>query len=257
MLAFLMVFVGGVVTVAIHYIAGTPITTMVGIMSGAVTNTPGLGAAQQTVKDLVPDHSENSSIMQTLSTGYAIVYPFGVIGIIFTMLLMKKLFQVNIAAETRLNLLKHKTGSTLEKIVLEVTNPALVGKELRVLWKIMKFNFVVSRVKHEEEIITPDKTYVLNEGDKLLIVISNDDQEALESVIGKKIKMDLSAEGHRKNVISKRINVTKPYAYTKRIGELGIRDKYGVTISRVVRAGVEFIPDKNTKLQFGDTIVVI
>ncbi len=257
LLAILIVLSGAIVTVAIHYITGTPITTMVGIMSGAVTNTPGLGAAQQTVKDLVPNHSENSSIMQTLSTGYAIAYPFGVIGIIFSMLVIKKLFHVDIEAETRLNLLKHKTGSSLDKIVLEVTNPALVGKELRVLWKIMKFNFVVSRVKHNEEILTPSKDYILNEGDKLLIVASHDDQEALESVIGKTVNIDLSAEGKRKNVISRRINVTKPYAYSKRIGEIGVSDKYGVTISRVIRAGVEFIPERNTKLQFGDTIVVI
>ncbi|MGM5630997.1 putative transporter [Apibacter raozihei] len=257
LLAIIIVVTGGIVTVAIHYISGTSISTMVGIMSGAVTNTPGLGAAQQTIKDLVVDHSENSSIMQTLSTGYAIAYPFGVIGIIFTMLLMKKLFHVDIIAETRLNQLKHKTGSTLQKIVVEVTNPALVGKELRVLWKIMKFNFVVSRVKHDEGIFTPDKKYVLNEGDKLLIVSSAEDMEALESVIGKRIKIDLSSEGKKQNIISKKINVTKSYAYSKRLGELGIRDKYGVTISRVVRAGVEFIPDRNTKLQFGDTLVVI
>ncbi|MDR1877413.1 MAG: putative transporter [Flavobacteriaceae bacterium] len=257
MLAVLVVFLGAVVTIIIHYITKTPITTMVGIMSGAVTNTPGLGAAQQTVKDLIPDSSENNAVMQTLSTGYAIAYPCGVIGIIFSMLLMKKLFHVNIVAETRLNLLKHRTGSVLDKIVLEVTNPALAGKELRILWKIMKFNFVVSRIKRGEEIITPSKNYILKEGDKLLIVTSHDDEEALESVIGKKIDIDLSAEGRRKNVISKRINVTKPLAYSRKIGELGVNDKYGVTISRVIRAGVEFIPDGNTKLQFGDTIVVI
>ncbi|MDR2122865.1 MAG: putative transporter [Flavobacteriaceae bacterium] len=257
MLAILVVVLGAVVTVCIHYITDTPITSMVGIMSGAVTNTPGLGAVQQTMKDLVTDHSESSSIMQNLSTGYAIAYPFGVIGIIFTMLLIKKLFHVDIAAETRLNLLKHKPGNTLEKIVLEVDNPALVGKELRVLWKIMKFNFVVSRVKHGEEILTPDKNYKLSKGDKLLIVTSTDDQEALESVIGKKVKIDLSAEGRKQNVISKRINITKPHAYAKSIGELEVRDKYGVVISRVIRAGVEFIPSRDTKLQFGDTIIVI
>lgn len=257
LLAIMIVLLGVIVTVSIHYITGTPIATMVGIMSGAVTNTPGLGAAQQTIKDLVQDDSESGTYMQTLSTGYAIAYPFGVIGIIFSMLLMKKLFRVNVEAETRLNAWKHKTGSTLSKIVLEVTNPAIIGKELRILWKILKSNFVVSRVKNGEQILIPNKNYILQKGDKILVVSSNEDHEALESIVGNRVDVDLSSQDISKNVISLKINITKPLAYSKKISELGVSSKYGVTISRVMRAGVEFIPDGNTKLQFGDTITAI
>ncbi|MDR3272793.1 MAG: putative transporter [Flavobacteriaceae bacterium] len=259
LLAILVVLAGIIVTVSIHYITGTPITTMVGIMSGAVTNTPGLGAAQQTVMDLFKSSPTANTDVQTLATGYAIAYPFGVLGIIFSMLILKKVFHVNIEKENRLSHIRHSSQTaSLNEITLEVANPSIYGKELRILWLVLKSNFVVSRVLHEGKVISPNKSYLLAEGDLLLILAPTEDLERLESFVGHKSHTDLSQYEEDKNkVVSRRINITKPYAYTKKIGELAVSDRFNVTISKVFRAGVEFIPDRNTKLQFGDTITAI
>lgn len=258
-MALIIILLSAITTVVIHYITGTSIEAMVGIMSGAVTNTPGLGAAQQTLTDLAKANPDSLKTTGSLSTGYAIAYPFGVIGIIVTMLLIKKFFHINIKAETRLNAWKqHANVKALKTITLEVKNPSLFGKELRILWQTLKSNFVVSRIYQDGKILPATKNMILHEGNVLLIVANTDDFERLESLIGNKSSMDLSVNDYKtSNIVSRRINVTQPVAYSKKLAELAVNSRYDVNISRVFRSGIEFIPDGNTKLQFGDTITVI
>ena len=128
--------------IVIHYITGIDMATMVGIMSGAVTNTPGLGAAQATLSDLSPTAADS-----VLSTGYAVAYPFGVLGIILVMLGMKALLKINIEAEKRLHSFRHRgEHSTIVRVAFELENPALFGKQVSTIHQTLDFNFICSRI---------------------------------------------------------------------------------------------------------------
>lgn len=252
-IALIIILTGVTVVICLHYFANTDIVTLVGIMSGAVTNTPGLGAAQQTVAEIRPELGVN------LPTGYAIAYPFGVVGIILVMLLFRTVFRVNVNAEARLNAWKRAANtSSFKRITLEVKNPNLFGKELGVLWKTLDFNFIVSRIFQGEEIRTARKEMIMNEGDILLVIASSENIEKVKNLVGTESDFEMLGDKHNsKNVVSRRINVSQPKAYSRTLGNLHIIPRYNVTISRVYRAGIEFIPNANTKLQFGDTLTVI
>lgn len=253
MLALIIILMAVVVVIVLHFTTQTSIVNLVGIMSGAVTNTPGLGAAQQTLSEIHPEQ------VKDLSTGYAVAYPFGVVGIILTMLLFRYLFKVNINAESRLNTWKKLYSTTsFKRVALEVKNPALHGKKLGVLWDTLNFSFVVSRIFQGKEIMPARKDMILNEGDILLVIASNEDIEKVKNLVGIESDFEMMSNQHNNNhVVSRRVNVTQKKAYTKTLANLHIISRYNVTISRVYRAGLEFIPNANTKLQFGDTITVI
>ncbi|MBL0133941.1 MAG: hypothetical protein IPP79_07990 [Chitinophagaceae bacterium] len=160
---------GVIITVIFFYLSAFPMSTMTGVMSGAVTNTPGLGAAQAAVKDLHIGGSDTS--LMTLA--YAVAYPFGVFGIIIAMLLLKKLFGINLDREKelhrKLDVLRSNRPVSLH-LILE--NKQLDGKPLRVLFDLLKEPIVVSRLSHDGVIFTPSPSTVLAEGDILLVVAS-------------------------------------------------------------------------------------
>lgn len=256
-LAIVAVLMSVLTVIVIHFVTGTHIVALVGIMSGAVTNTPGLAGAQQTLGDLMKGGTSTVN-PKDLSTGYAIAYPFGVLGIIIVMLGIKSLFKINVQAENRLNTWKRSSSEpSLSRIVLEVKNPTLFNKPLKTLWQTLDFNFVVSRIYQDGSVHRTRKDMILHEGNVLLIVASSKDFEKLKNLIGEESTMDLTKDDEGKEVVSRRINVTQKAAYSKRLADLDIISKYGTTITRVFRSGVEFIPDGNTKLQFGDTITAI
>ncbi|CEN47359.1 putative transporter [Capnocytophaga canimorsus] len=244
--------------IAIHYLLDIDMPTLVGIMSGAVTNTPGLGAAQATVTDL----SGGTISTSVLSTGYAVAYPFGVLGIIIVMLAMKSALRININTEKRLHNWKHHDDqSSIARIAVEIDNPALFGKRLSVINETLNFSFIISRVfkrKTSEEHLA-DNQIILEEKDVALIVCDKKNVEKLLNLMGKQVQAaDFFTEDEKQmKIVSRRINVTQRSAYTKKLSELNVRGRFGVTITRVFRAGLEFIPSPNTKLQFGDTITVI
>lgn len=244
--------------IAIHYLLDIDMPTLVGIMSGAVTNTPGLGAAQATVTDL----SGGTISTSVLSTGYAVAYPFGVLGIIIVMLAMKSALRININTEKRLHNWKHHDDqSSIARIAVEIDNPALFGKRLSVINETLNFSFIISRVfkRNTSEEHLADNQIILEEKDVALIVCDKKNVEKLLNLMGKQVQAaDFFTEDEKQmKIVSRRINVTQRSAYTKKLSELNVRGRFGVTITRVFRAGLEFIPSPNTKLQFGDTITVI
>ncbi|GIM58035.1 putative transporter [Capnocytophaga canimorsus] len=244
--------------IAIHYLLDIDMPTLVGIMSGAVTNTPGLGAAQATVTDL----SGGTISTSVLSTGYAVAYPFGVLGIIIVMLAMKSALRININTEKRLHNWKHHDDqSSIARIAIEIDNPALFGKRLSVINETLNFSFIISRVfkRNTSEEHLADNQIILEEKDVALIVCDKKNVEKLLNLMGKQVQAaDFFTEDEKQmKIVSRRINVTQRSAYTKKLSELNVRGRFGVTITRVFRAGLEFIPSPNTKLQFGDTITVI
>lgn len=260
-LAVLSVIACVLTVIGLHYATGTRMAELVGIMSGAVTNTPGLGAAQQAIVDVSLERGASqeaiNGILSNVSNGYAVAYPFGVLGIILVMMVLKYALKVNLDAEKRLNQWKiNKNNSTVDKIAVYVENPILFNKHIAIIKQTLGMDFVVSRLYREDNILLVDKDTFLKEGDILLLVGNPKDFERLSTLVGKKANLSLF-EGEATNIISRRMNVTNKQAYTKKLGEINVREKYGVTISRVYRAGIEFVPTKETKLQFGDTITVV
>ncbi|MBL7979687.1 MAG: putative transporter [Bacteroidetes Order II. Incertae sedis bacterium] len=254
-LAALIVGVGGVLVIALHYMTELPMATLVGIMSGAVTNTPGLGAAQQTLADLA---AQNPAIANApVAAGYALAYPFGVLGIVLTMLILKRILQVNIPAEARLHNKKQVAiNPAPSTITLTVKNPMVFGRPVKAIRDILKSNLVVSRIYQNGKISPTTGETILQENDVVLIVANREDFDRLRMVVGEDSKMDLS-KTPQQDLVSRRINITRKEAYAKTLAELDVIHRFNVTITRVYRSGIEFIPDGRTHLQFGDTVTVI
>ena len=239
--------------IAIHYLTNTDMSTLVGIMSGAVTNTPGLGAANAALAEKFGEEAPS------LTTMYAVAYPFGVFGIIIVMLGLRGIFKVNIEAEKRLNSLRHsKDQVVINRFAIKVSNPSLFGKKLSVIKKTLDFDFTISRMCRKGEILLADADTLIEEGDVVLVVANQRENEKFFTLMGDSVAItDYFPDEKDMRYTSRRINVTQRAIFTKTLGELDVRRRFGVTITRVFRAGVEFVPSAHTKLQFGDTITVI
>ena len=239
--------------IAIHYLTNTDMSTLVGIMSGAVTNTPGLGAANAALAEKFGEDAPS------LTTMYAVAYPFGVFGIIIVMLGLRGIFKVNIEAEKRLNSLRHsKDQVVINRFAIKVSNPSLFGKKLSVIKKTLDFDFTISRMCRKGEILLADADTLIEEGDVVLVVANQRENEKFFTLMGDSVAItDYFPDEKDMRYTSRRINVTQRAIFTKTLGELVVRRRLGVTITRVFRAGVEFVPSAHTKLQFGDTITVI
>jgi len=256
MLACSIVLLGAVTTVIIHFVTGIPMATMVGILSGAVTNTPGLGAAQQAYSDLFGNTDE------TIALGYAVAYPLGVVGIILSMLVIRYVFRVNFSKETE-QIEKEANGQAqgATPVSLIVKNPAVFNRSIADLSMLLQHReFVISRIWSKEnsriEIAGPDT--VLHEDDKIFVITTEKDAETIKTFIGKEIQMDrkqwIPADSE---LISRRILVTKPELNGKRLGELQLRRLHGINITRISRSGVDLVATRGLNLQVGDRLTVV
>ncbi len=254
-LAFICVLLSVATVVVIFYATNIPMPSLVGLMSGAVTNTPGLGAAQQTIKDLSAAHAELNQL-PPLGTNYALAYPGGVIGIIIVMLLGKWLLKVNMNKEKEAHLVKSKADTPQPgTLTLQVKNPSLIGKTVNAIFDTLQMKFVVSRIYHKHKTIPATKDSVLHEDDIILIVANPADFDRLRTLIGIDSDMDLSITPG--SITAKKIRVTQKEVCHKALSGLDVIHQYGVTITRVLRSGIEFIPYGHTHLQFGDVVTVI
>ena len=251
-----MVLLACVTTYAIHLITGTSLIDMVGVLSGAVTNTPGMGAAQQTFYDMTGQ--PNTSIAQ----GYAVTYPLGVVGVILSIIMLKHIFRVNFDNERRIMMERNKENAEqLEAVTLEVHNDSVCGHTIREIQELFGRKCVITRVLHERthDIELAESTTTLGMGDKLFIVASPLEIEALTLLIGPRIKMDMAEWDaiEANNLISERFVITNPRINGKRLGDLKLRQTFNVTITRISRAGVDLIADPHLLLQLGDRIIVV
>lgn len=232
----------------------TSIEEMVGILSGAVTNTPGLGAAQQTVVQIDP---ELSAANQSMSMGYAAAYPLGVIGIILTMIVIRAVFRINVDREIE-EVEHEKTASLMAPhiVTFKVSNDLIKGLSIRKLHTLISCNFVVSRIeKPDGKVIIPTAEDVLEIGDKVLVVCSVPDEEVFQRFLGPKI--DKKWEMEKGPVVSRRILVTKTEYNGVHLGSLRLRDAYKLNATRVNRAGVDLLATANLRLQMGDRLTVV
>ena len=250
-LAFCIVALNIVVMLTAYYLLDGRISLpmMVGILCGAVTNTPGLGAAQEALSQL---HYTGDPI----ALGYACAYPLGVIGIIGSIILIKYIFRINFNKEEKD--WNKQTGEAHHPpcvFHVEVHNEAIYGKTLGCVGGFLGRPFVCSRISHDGVVTSPTTETVLQQGDQLRIVCSDTDKEAISAFIGKPVDVDLAQKNSP--LVSRRILVTRSEINGKQLGQLHFRTMYGVNVTRVNRAGMDLFANHNLELQVGDRVMVV
>ncbi len=251
-----IVALGALTTYVIHLVTGTPIPTMVGVMSGAVTNTPGLGAAQQAYADASGINDPS------IALGYAVAYPLGVVGIIMTLIIIRFITRVDFAEENKALEAISSERTNADKLSVVFTNGALEGQNIAHLRELINRSFVISRIMHEDgTIVIADGDSVLKIGDRLRVICSADDSEAVVAFFGQQIEMSMEDWGQgqtpQSQLVSRRIIITKPSINGKRLSDLHLRTKYGINITRINRAGIDLIPYQGMELQMGDRVMVV
>lgn len=255
MLAVSCIVLNVAIVLTIYFIDGnTNINALVGVMSGAVTNTPGLAAAQQAVQ-------ENANVVDainTMSMGYAAAYPLGVCGIIGAMFLIKALFKIKIDKEVKaMEEENEKLQSKPNFVSIEVTNHLINGRSLRELHDIIQCDFVISRLMDQSgNIIIPTSQTQIRVSDKLFVILSVSDTARFESVVGPEVEMDWE-EVTPSRVVSRRIVITKSQYNGVALGSLRLHAGYQLNATRVNRAGVDLIASPDLRLQMGDRITVV
>ena len=251
-----IVFLGVVTAIILHYTTGIPMPTMVGILSGAVTNTPGLGAAQQAYSDMY------GTADNTIALGYAVAYPLGVIGIILSIMFVRYVFRVNFDKESeQLSNEDSSHASEAKPISLVVKNPAIFGKTVGELSALLEHrDFVISRIWHDnnKQIEIASANVILHENDKVFVITTEQDVETIKAFVGDVIDMERKQWIRMESqFINRRILVTKPELNGKRLGQLKLRQLYGINITRINRAGVDLVATPHLTLQVGDRVNVV
>ena len=252
MLAITSVSLSGVVAIVLYLVTDTSITTMVGILSGAVTNTPGLGAAQQANSDL------NGIDAPEIAMGYAVAYPLGVIGTILALQSLKYILKINTTTEeTEAEKgLGHLQELTVRPVSLEIVNKAIDNKAIKDIQPLVNRKFVISRIRHQgekQELVNSET--ILHIGDQILVISNPKDIEAITVFFGKQI--DMKWENEDTNLVSRRILITKPELNGKTLSQLRIRRNFGASITRINRSGVDLVAAPNLQLQMGDRVTVV
>jgi putative transport protein len=254
MLAMSVVVLGVLTVIGLHLITGETIATLTGIMSGAVTNTPGLGAAQQALKQVAAQNPGYEA--PNIGLGYAVAYPFGVLGIIITMILIRKSLRIDIQQELKLFDEKLNPQEAVpEKVSIVVTNPDVFGRKINELKNDFEGGVVVSRIYHRGNFIAPDSTSTFVEGDIVHLVAQKGDIPKLITLIGHQSELDLSAQPG--NLMSRQVIITNRQVLGKTLGSLKLRAQFRINLTRINRAGVELVASPDIILQMGDKITVV
>ena len=252
MLAITSVSLSVVIAIVLYLVTDTPITTMVGILSGAVTNTPGLGAAQQANSDI------NGIDAPEIAMGYAVAYPLGVIGTILVLQSLKYILKINATTEEAEaeKGLGHLQELTVHPASLEIINKVIDNKAIKDIQPLVNRKFVISRIRHQgekQELVNSET--ILHIGDQILVISNPKDIEAITVFFGKQI--DVKWENENTNLVSRRILITKPELNGKTLSQLRIRRNFGASITRINRSGVDLVAAPNLQLQMGDRVTVV
>ncbi len=250
--AILIVVLGGVVTAILHKLFDIPLPVVLGIFSGAVTNTPALGAGQQILTDL----GTPTAIVDQMGMSYAMAYPFGICGILMTMWLIRLVFRINVDSEAA----QHDASNgfshaQLHTINIRVENPNLNMLAIQDVPILNSDTIICSRLKREDVLMVPSPTTVVQMGDLLHLVGRENDLHNAQLVIGKEVDTSLSTHGTELRV--ERVVVTNEKVFGKKIRDLHFKQRYDVVISRLNRAGVELVASSNASLQFGDILNLV
>ncbi len=250
--AILIVILGGLVTAVLHKLFDIPLPVVLGIFSGAVTNTPALGAGQQILRDLgVP-----LDTVDQMGMSYAMAYPFGICGILLTMWLVRLFFRINVEKEARqFDEISGNGHAHLQTINVRVENPNLNNMAIQDVPMLNSDKLICSRLKREEMLMAPAPNTLIQLGDLLHLVGRPEDLHNAQLVIGKEVSTSLSTRGTDLKV--ERVVVTNEKVLGKRIRDLHFKQRYDVVISRLNRAGVELVASSHASLQFGDILNLV
>jgi AspT/YidE/YbjL antiporter-like protein len=251
MMALAVVLLGTAFALALVPITGVKLPDMIGVLCGATTNTPALGAAQQTLKQL--DLPSSGAAL-----GCAVTYPLGVVGVILALLVMRKLMVNKHNLTTGLNEELHSTYIA----AFQIENPAIFGKSIKEVAHLFDHKFVISRLWREGKVTIPTFDKVLNQGDRILVVAQEKDADALTVLFGEKETTNWNADNIDwdaidSQLISQRILITRHELNGKKLGSLRLRNNFGVNISRIYRSGVLLLATPDLRLQIGDRLTVV
>jgi putative transport protein len=250
-LAGTIVLFGAIITSLIFWITGLPAAVVVGIMSGAVTNTPGLGAAQEALSG-TPNVTPDTLALPGM--GYAMAYPFGILGIIFSMLLLKWIFRVDLKREQkRFSDDQAQAVNAPKEFTLAITNDRMNGKTIDDLSRMVEGGFVISRLMRKDKVMIPQGATPLFAGDVMEVICAKDKLEDLAVLTGDISSLDFHSVPH--NFISRTLVVTEREAF-KKLGELRLDSDCGVSVTRIERAGLELLASPSIRLQFGDNVTI-
>ncbi|EFH6478562.1 putative transporter [Escherichia coli] len=250
--AVLIVIIGGLVTAILHKLFDIPLPVVLGIFSGAVTNTPALGAGQQILRDL----GTPMEMVDQMGMSYAMAYPFGICGILFTMWMLRVIFRVNVETEAQQHESSRTNGGALIKTInIRVENPNLHDLAIKDVPVLNGDKIICSRLKREETLKVPSPDTIIQLGDLLHLVGQPADLHNAQLVIGQEVDTSLSTKGTDLRV--ERVVVTNENVLGKRIRDLHFKERYDVVISRLNRAGVELVASGDISLQFGDILNLV
>lgn len=254
LLALMLLIVGSVMALAAYWTTGTTLSDSVGLLCGAVTNTPMLGAAQQTLLQMDPDGAEAANSM---AMACAVAYPFGLVGMILSVLILKAV----LAPKGKSSGDSHSTDNTFIG-EYQVTNPGIFGKTIMQVRQNADCQFVISRVWKDGRVMIPTSETVLEKDEHIMIISSRNDVERIKTLFGQQENVDWNKKGIDWNAIdsqlvSRKILVTKPEHNGVKLGDLKLRNSYGINITRVNRAGIDLLPSRNLRLQLGDKLVIV
>ncbi|ENF80127.1 aspT/YidE/YbjL antiporter duplication domain protein [Escherichia coli P0305260.11] len=250
--AVLIVIIGGLVTAILHKLFDIPLPVVLGIFSGAVTNTPALGAGQQILRDL----GTPMEMVDQMGMSYAMAYPFGICGILFTMWMLRVIFRVNVETEAKQHESSRTNGGALIKTInIRVENPNLHDLAIKDVPILNGDKIICSRLKREETLKVPSPDTIIQLGDLLHLVGQPADLHNAQLVIGQEVDTSLSTKGTDLRV--ERVVVTNENVLGKRIRDLHFKERYDVVISRLNRAGVELVASGDISLQFGDILNLV
>ena len=250
--AVLIVIIGGLVTAILHKLFDIPLPVVLGIFSGAVTNTPALGAGQQILRYL----GTPMEMVDQMGMSYAMAYPFGICGILFTMWMLRVIFRVNVETEAQQHESSRTNGGALIKTInIRVENPNLHDLAIKDVPILNGDKIICSRLKREETLKVPSPDTIIQLGDLLHLVGQPADLHNAQLVIGQEVDTSLSTKGTDLRV--ERVVVTNENVLGKRIRDLHFKERYDVVISRLNRAGVELVASGDISLQFGDILNLV
>ncbi len=255
MYAITIVLLGVAATAVLAIVTGTPIATMAGVMSGAVTNTPGLGAAQTAYAEM-----NGGAMDPSIANGYAIAYPLGATGVILVMLIIKSLFRVKLEKETEELVAESQEAHHTARLSIRLTNRIVFGKKVSEMKSLLPRKFIISRVRRSDgSIEIANANTALVEGDKMFVIADEHDRDAIMKFFGEETT-DLKP-GDWVNLdsqfVSKPVIITKSNVNGKKLGSLKLRNTFGVNVTRVARAGIELVASPELELQLGDKLTVV
>ncbi|MDR1090424.1 MAG: putative transporter [Prevotella sp.] len=254
-LALGVVFLGLLFTVIFSYAGNISLSNMVGILCGATTNTPALGAAQQALRQI----SADSRVIADMALATAVAYPLGVVGVILAIIFLRKLF----VPRAELAKLSEKKDNDMHVGEFHITNPAIEGKTIRDIMKLTSKHFVISRIWRDGVVTIPTSERILRHNDHLLIISRKSDVEHIKVLFGEQENVDWNKEdidwNHIDNsqLVSRRIIVTRSKINGEKLGALKLRNSYGINITRINRAGIDLLASPDLMLQIGDKLTVV